>query len=90
MQTYETTDATIDSQITALKASGADVFLLVAIPKFAAQAIRKVAELNWKPMFLMTNVSNSVGAVITPAGPENAVGIITTIYLKRSHRSPLG
>jgi branched-chain amino acid transport system substrate-binding protein len=82
VQTYETTDATIDSQITALKASGADVFLLVAIPKFAAQAIKKVSELSWKPMFLMTNVSNSVGAVITPAGPENAIGIITTIYLK--------
>ena len=67
--TYETTDPTIDSQITSLQASGADVLLVAAIPKFAAQAIRKVHDLNWKPMFFMSNVSISVGAVMTPAGP---------------------
>jgi branched-chain amino acid transport system substrate-binding protein len=80
--TYEVTDPTVDSQITALQASGADVLLVVATPKFAAQAIRKVHDLNWKPMFFLTNVAISVGAVINPAGPENAVGIISAGYLK--------
>jgi len=80
--TYEPTDPTIDSQITTLQGSGADVLVVAAAPKFAAQAIRKVHDLNWKPMFFMTNVSISVGSVITPAGPENAVGIISTGYLK--------
>ena len=79
---YETTDATIDSQITTLQASGADALLVAATPKFAAQAIKKVHDLNWHPMFFMTNVSISVGAVMTPAGPENGVGIITTGYMK--------
>jgi branched-chain amino acid transport system substrate-binding protein len=82
MQSYETTDATVDSQLTALQASGADALLVAATPKFAAQAIRKVHDIGWKPMFFMTNVSNSVGAVITPAGPENAVDIISTVYMK--------
>ena len=82
VSTYETTDTTLDSQITSLQASGADVLLVAAIPKFAAQAIRKVHDLGWKPLFLMTNVSNSVGAVMTPAGLENSVGLITTIYMK--------
>jgi branched-chain amino acid transport system substrate-binding protein len=58
------------------------VLLVVATPKFAAQAIRKVHDLNWKPMFFMTNVSISVGAVITPAGPENCIGMISAAYLK--------
>jgi branched-chain amino acid transport system substrate-binding protein len=80
--TYETTDPTIDSQITTLQASGADVLLVAAIPKFAAQSIRKVHDLNWKPMFFMSNVAISVGAVMTPAGPENGVGIISAAYLK--------
>jgi branched-chain amino acid transport system substrate-binding protein len=79
---YETTDPTIDSQITTLQASGADVLLVAAIPKFAAQSIRKVHDLNWKPMFFMSNVAISVGAVMTPAGPENGVGIISAAYLK--------
>jgi branched-chain amino acid transport system substrate-binding protein len=82
LSTYESTDATVDSQITSLQSSGADVLLVAAVPKFAAQSIRKVHDLSWTPLFLMTNVSNSVGAVITPAGAENAVGIITTIYMK--------
>jgi branched-chain amino acid transport system substrate-binding protein len=82
--TYEVTDPTVDSQITGLQASGADVLLVVATPKFAAQAIRKVHDLNWKPMFFLTNVAISVGAVINPAGPENAVGIISAGYLKDS------
>ncbi len=82
--TYETTDPTVDSQITTLQASGADVLLVAAIPKFAAQAIRKVHDLNWKPTFFMSNVSISVGAVMNPAGPENGVGIISAAYLKDS------
>jgi len=81
---YEVTDPTVDSQITTLQASGADVLLVVATPKFAAQAIRKVHDLNWKPMFFLSNVSTSVGAVINPAGPENAIGIISAGYLKDS------
>ena len=79
---YETTDATIDSQAVALQASGADVLITAATPKFAAQMIRKVAELGWKPMHFMTNVSISVGSVITPAGAENATGLLSAAYLK--------
>jgi branched-chain amino acid transport system substrate-binding protein len=79
---YETTDPTIDSQITALQASGADFLLVAATPKFAAQTIRKVHDLNWHPTFFLTNVSISVGSVMTPAGAENGVGIITTGYAK--------
>jgi branched-chain amino acid transport system substrate-binding protein len=80
--TYETTDATVDSPITTLQASGANVLLVVAIPKFAAQAIRKVYDLGWKPTFIMTNVSTSVGSVLTPAGPEKAIGMLSTDYRK--------
>jgi branched-chain amino acid transport system substrate-binding protein len=79
---YETTDPTIDSQIVELQGSGANVLLVAGIPKFAAQSIRKVHDLNWKPSFYMTNVSISVGGVITPAGPENAIGMLSTGYLK--------
>ncbi|HUB16334.1 MAG TPA: ABC transporter substrate-binding protein [Acetobacteraceae bacterium] len=79
---YETTDATIDSQIAELQGAGCNVFLMAGIPKFAAQAIRKVYDLNWKPMFFMTNVSISVGTVMAPAGPEKAIGMISTQYLK--------
>ncbi len=80
--TYEVTDPTVDSQISELQSSGTDTLLVVATPKFAAQAIRKVHDLNWRPMFFMTNVSISVGAVMRPAGPENAVGMLSTQYLK--------
>jgi len=79
---YETTDATVDSQIVSLQASGADVLLVAATPKFAAQAIKKVHDLNWHPTFFMTNVSISVGAVMTPAGAENGIGIITSDFRK--------
>jgi branched-chain amino acid transport system substrate-binding protein len=79
---YETTDATIDSQVAELQGSGANVFLMAGIPKFAAQSIRKVYDLQWKPMFFMTNVSISVGTVMQPAGPEKAVGMVSTAYLK--------
>ncbi|MDR3422030.1 MAG: ABC transporter substrate-binding protein [Xanthobacteraceae bacterium] len=80
--TYETTDPTIDSQIVALQGSGADTLVVAATPKFAAQAIRKVADLGWKPNFFMTNVSVSVGSVMKPAGFDKAQGIITGGYLK--------
>src|SRR5499427_442573 len=79
---YETTDPTVDSQIINLKASGADVFFNVATPKFAAQAIKKIAELGWKPVHLLNNVSQSVGSVLKPAGLDNAKGVLTTAYLK--------
>ena len=79
---YETTDPTIDSQITSLQGTGANVLLVAATPKFAAQAIRKVHDLDWKPLLFMSNVSVSVGAVIKPAGPENAIGMITALYAK--------
>jgi branched-chain amino acid transport system substrate-binding protein len=79
---YEVTDATIDSQLVGLQSAGATVLLTVASPKFAAQSIRKVADMNWKPLHLLTNVSVSVGAVMIPAGPENGTGIISSNYLK--------
>jgi len=84
LASYESTDATIDSQITSLQASGADVLLVGAIAKFAAQAIRRVYDLGWKPLFVMTNVAISVGMVMTPVGPEKAVGMISTNYMKDS------
>jgi branched-chain amino acid transport system substrate-binding protein len=81
-KTYETTDPTVDSQIVSLQGSGANTLLVAAIPKFAAQAIRKVYDIGWKPAFFMTNVSISITAVVQPAGPEKAVGIITAGYVK--------
>jgi branched-chain amino acid transport system substrate-binding protein len=73
---YETTDATVDSQIIALKAAGCDVLVVVAIPKFGALAIRKVALIEWKPLFIMNGIAASVGVTFKPAGLENAKGII--------------
>jgi len=79
---YETTDATIESQLSELQGADADVLLVAAIPKFAAQAIRKVHDLQWQPMFFMSNVATSVGTVMQPAGPEKAIGMLTTEYMK--------
>jgi len=79
---YEVTDPTVDSQMVTLKSSGADTFFNVTTPKFAAQAIKKAAEIGWKPQHYLNNVSSSVGSVLTPAGLENSVGIITTQYGK--------
>lgn len=81
---YETTDPTIDSQAISLQASGADVLLTAATPKWAAQTIRKIADLNWKPLHLMSTVSSSIGTVLTPAGLERAVGVTTVVYTKDS------
>jgi branched-chain amino acid transport system substrate-binding protein len=79
---YEVTDPTIDSQIVTLKASGADTFYNVTTPKFAAQAIRKVYDMGWKPLHILNNVSNSVGSVLTQAGLEKSVGVISATYFK--------
>jgi branched-chain amino acid transport system substrate-binding protein len=79
---YETTEPTIDSHMIKLKASGADVFFDVAIPKFAAQAIKKAAEIEWKPLHILNNVSSSISATIKPAGVENSQGIISSAWIK--------
>jgi branched-chain amino acid transport system substrate-binding protein len=81
-KSYETTDPTIDSQIVALQGSGANVLLTVAAPKFAAQTIRKVYDIGWKPTHFMANISVSIKAVMQPAGLEKGIGIITAAYLK--------
>ena len=81
-KTYETTDPTVDSQIVSLQGSGADVLVTAAIPKFAAQAIRKVYDIGWKPTHIVSNVSSSVGAVMKPAGTEKAAGVISATYGK--------
>jgi ABC-type branched-subunit amino acid transport system substrate-binding protein len=81
-ESFETSEPTIDGHIVKLKSSNADVFVDIATPKFAAQAIKKVAEVGWKPLHFLNNVSASVGSVIRPAGYENAQGIISANYLK--------
>jgi ABC-type branched-subunit amino acid transport system substrate-binding protein len=80
--TYEVSDATVDSQIATLKASGADVFVNVTTPKFAAQAIRRTFDIGWKPAQYLSNVSGSVGSVLTPAGLDKSVGLVTVGYFK--------
>lgn len=79
---YDVSDTTVDSPIVKMKASGADIFMNVATPKFAAQAIRRIAELDWKPVHLITTVSNAVGSVLEPAGLQNAKGILSSAYMK--------
>jgi branched-chain amino acid transport system substrate-binding protein len=81
-QAYDVSEPVIDSEIVNLQASGANVFVDVATPKFAAQSIRKLDELRWHPMFILNNVSSSVGGVIKPAGFDRAQGIISAAYLK--------
>ena len=81
-ESYETTEPSIDNHIVKLKASGADVFFNVTTPKFAAQAIKKNAEIQWKPLHILNNVSASVGSVLKPAGYENSQDIISAAYLK--------
>lgn len=80
--TYEVTDPTIDSQIVKLKASGADVFVIAATPKFAAQAIRKAFEVGWRPMTFLSNTAVWISTVMIPAGLEAGTGIISTTYVK--------
>ena len=79
---YEVTEPTIDSQVARLKASGADIFMNFSGPKFAAQAIRKVAELGWKPLHIINIPSASIGTVLKPAGLDISQGIITGAFLK--------
>ena len=79
---YEVTDPTIDSQIVTLKGSGADTFFNITTPKFAAQAIRKVDEVGWKPVHYLNQVSASVGSVLKPAGLDKSVGLISMQYIK--------
>ena len=79
---YETSSPTVDSQVVQIKGANPDVFINIATPKFAAQAIKKIAELNWHPIHFLTNVSGSIGGVMKPAGYENDQGILSTAYLK--------
>jgi branched-chain amino acid transport system substrate-binding protein len=79
---YEVTDPTIDSQIVSLKGSGADVFFNITTPKFAAQAIRKVADIGWKVTHYLNQVSGSISSVLVPAGLDKSVGLISMQYLK--------
>ncbi len=81
-ESYETTTPTIDSHVVALKSEGADIFISITTPKFAAQSIKKVAELGWKPLFILNSVGTSTGAVMRPAGFENSQSIISAGYQK--------
>jgi ABC-type branched-subunit amino acid transport system substrate-binding protein len=81
-ESYEFTDPTIDSQIVSLQGAGVDAIIVGATPKFAAQAIRKVYDIGWKPMFFLSNVAIWVNSVMKPAGPEKGVGIISSAYVK--------
>jgi ABC-type branched-subunit amino acid transport system substrate-binding protein len=81
-ESYETSDPTIDSHVVALKSEGADIFISITAPKFAAQSIKKVAELGWRPLFILNSTGTSTGAVMKPAGIENGQNIISAAYLK--------
>ncbi|MCK1655084.1 ABC transporter substrate-binding protein [Bradyrhizobium sp. 149] len=79
---YDTSEPAIDEHVVKLKASGADVFISITTPKFAAQAIKKAAEINWHPVHIISNVSASVGGVLEPAGLEISQGILSASYTK--------
>jgi ABC-type branched-subunit amino acid transport system substrate-binding protein len=81
-ESFETTEPTVDNHIVKLKSTGADIFVNISTPKFAAQAIKKMSEIGWKPVHFLNNVSASVGSVIKPAGYENSQDIISAAYLK--------
>jgi ABC-type branched-subunit amino acid transport system substrate-binding protein len=81
-ENYETTTPTIDSHVVALKSEGVDIFISITTPKFAAQSIKKVAELGWKPLFILNSVATSTGTVMRPAGFENGQNIISATYQK--------
>ena len=81
-ESYETSEPTVDNHIVKLRSSGADVFFNVTTPKFAAQAIKKVSEIGWKPLHLLNNVSASIGSVMKPAGFEHGQDIVSAAYLK--------
>jgi branched-chain amino acid transport system substrate-binding protein len=79
---YETSDPTIDSQVIQLQGAGCDVLVTVAIPKFGAQTIKKVAEIGWKPLHILNGIASSVGAALKPAGLENAKGLVSDSSFK--------
>jgi branched-chain amino acid transport system substrate-binding protein len=79
---YETSSPTVDSQVVQIKGANPDIFVNIATPKFAAQAIKKIAELDWHPVQFLTNVSGSIGGVMKPAGYEASQGVLSTNYLK--------
>ncbi|MGO8920983.1 MAG: ABC transporter substrate-binding protein [Stellaceae bacterium] len=79
---YETSDPTVDSQVVSLQSAGADVFFNGGTPKFGAQAIRKAYDMGWHPLQFLASVSTSIGAVLQPAGPEKAEGIISIAFVK--------
>ncbi|MBR0989468.1 ABC transporter substrate-binding protein [Bradyrhizobium japonicum] len=81
-EAYDTSEPAIDEHVVKLKASGADVFISITTPKFAAQAIKKAAEINWHPVHIVSNVSASVGGVIEPAGLEISQGLLSASYTK--------
>jgi ABC-type branched-subunit amino acid transport system substrate-binding protein len=81
-RSYETTTPTIDSYVVELKSGGADIFISITTPKFAAQSIKKVAELGWKPLFILNSVGTSTGTVMRPAGFENSQDIVSATYQK--------
>ena len=81
-ESYEVSQPTINSHIVKLKSLNADVFFNITTPKFAAQAIKKMNEIGWKPMHFLNNVSASIGSVMKPAGFENSQDIISSNYLK--------
>src|SRR5215813_2629362 len=81
-ESYETSEPSIDGHIVKLKSSNADVFISITTPKFAAQAIKKLAEIDWHPLHIVSNVSASVGGVLKPAGYENSQGILSAAYAK--------
>ena len=79
---YETTDTTVDSQIISMKAAGCDIFVNAGIPKFAAQSIKKAAEIEWKPLHILSSIGSSVAATLKPAGLDISKGIVSDFYLK--------
>jgi branched-chain amino acid transport system substrate-binding protein len=81
-ESYETSEPSIDNHVVKLKSAGANVFVSITTPKFAAQAIKRLAEMDWHPLHIMSNVSTSVGGVIRPAGFENSQGILSAAYDK--------
>jgi len=81
-ESYEATEPSIDGHVVKLRAAGADVFISITTPKFAAQAIKKLAEIDWHPLHIVSNVSASVGGVMQPAGYENAQGLLSAAYAK--------
>jgi len=81
-ESYETTEPSVENHVVKLKASGADVLISITTPKFAAQAIKKLAEMDWHPLQIVSNVSASVGGVMKPAGFENSQGILSAAYAK--------